>query len=160
VGKLSAPVLLNASHVLSEFDCVYQDLNDWLKRRAMANQTANASKTYVVCDGINVVGYYALAPGGVDQKVVTGKLRRNMPNPIPVIVLGRLAVDQKREGAGVGKGLIKDAVLRASQVAEIIGGRAMLCHAIDENAKNFYLKHGFIESPLEPLTVMLSLTSS
>jgi GNAT superfamily N-acetyltransferase len=112
----------------------------------------------VVCaDGSNVVGYYALAPGAVSPETTTGAIRRNTPTPVPVFVLGRLAVHEKWSGMGIGTGLLKDALLRCAQAAEIVGGRALLCHAVDEEAKSFYLKHGFIVSPVEPLTVMLGL---
>lgn len=104
-----------------------------------------------------VIGFYALAPGALKLAVAPGAIRRNMPDPIPVIVLGRLAVHGNWEGKGIGRGLLKDAISRAMQAASSIGGRALLCHAIDEDAKSFYLKHGFKESPVEPLTVMLSL---
>ena len=112
---------------------------------------------FVVCAGNEVVGYYALSAGAVLHETVPGNVRRNMPEPIPVAVLGRLAVHSDWNGQGVGAGLLKDAILRTARLAEEIGIRALLCHAIDENAKKFYLHHGFIESPIEPLTVMLNI---
>ena len=112
----------------------------------------------MVCgNGSQVVGYHALAPGAVGPQAATGAIRRNMPAPIPVFVLGRLAVDENWSGRGIGSGLLKDALLRCALAADIVGGRALLCHAIDEDAKQFYLKHGFAPSPIEPLTVMISL---
>jgi len=110
-----------------------------------------------VCAGADVVGYYALAAGAVLQGTAPGNIRRNMPEPIPVAVLGRLAVHTDWTGQGIGAGLLKDAVLRTVQLAEQMGIRALLCHALDERAKQFYLHHGFIESPVEPLTVMLNI---
>ena len=104
-----------------------------------------------------VVGYYALAAGSVSHEDAPGRIRRNMPDPIPVIVLGRLAVDMDWIGQGIGQGLLKDALQRALQTRQQVGARALLCHATDEAAKAFYLKHGFIESPIHDMTVMLPL---
>ncbi|NML17681.1 GNAT family N-acetyltransferase [Azohydromonas sp. G-1-1-14] len=154
---LSAPAPISPQHDVSNFACEHSELTTWLQRRALANHVAGGSKTYVVCAGSQVVGYYALAAGAVEPGVATGALRRNMPKPIPVVVLGRLAVHKDWGGQGIGTGLLKDAVSRALQAAEIVGMRAMLCHAIDEKAKAFYLRHGFVVSPAEPLTVMLGL---
>lgn len=124
----------------------------------MANAATGASRTYVVCDEqCRVIGYYALAAGSIAADAAPGRLRRNMPDPLPVIVLGRLAVHCDWSGLGIGSGLLKDAVLRSIQASELIGVRALLCHAIDAEAKAFYLKHGFTESPLDPLTVLVGL---
>lgn len=112
----------------------------------------------MVCDDEqNVIGYYALAAGAVSHEIAPGRVKRNMPDPVPVAVLGRLAVHAGWMNQGIGRGLLKDAIQRTLQLAEQMGIRALLCHAIDENAKAFYLKHGFIESPIDPMTVMLSL---
>lgn len=155
---LSAPGPLSDAHRLDDFECTDQELTKWLMERARQNHASGASKCFVVCDEQhNVVGYYALAAGSVSHENVPSRIRRNMPDPIPVTVLGRLAVHQDWIGQGVGQGLLKDAVLRTLQAAEHMGMRALLCHAIDEDAKRFYLKHGFIESPTHPMTVMLSL---
>ncbi|WP_034410475.1 MULTISPECIES: GNAT family N-acetyltransferase [Derxia] len=156
-APLSAPALLDAHHDCSSFACEHEALNDWLRKRALANLRAGASRSYVVCAGKQVVGYYALAPGALLPQAATGAVRRNMPTPIPVFVLGRLAVDRDWAGMGIGTGLLKDAVLRCVQAAAIVGGRAVLCHAIDERAKAFYLRHSFVQSPVEPMTVMLQL---
>ena len=148
---------LAEAHRLDSFRCGKPELEFWLKQRARKNQLEAASRTFVVCAGNEVVGYYALSAGAVLHETVPGNVRRNMPEPIPVAVLGRLAVHSDWNGQGVGAGLLKDAVRRAARLAEEIGIRALLCHAIDENAKKFYLHHGFIESPIEPLTVMLNI---
>lgn len=116
-----------------------------------------ASQTRVVCDKLRVVGYYALAAGSLAHAITPRQLTRNMPKPIPAIVLGRLAVDADYQGKGIGAGLLKDATLRASAAAKDIGARALLCHAIDDAARSFYLRHGFLQSPVEDLTVMLDL---
>ena len=155
---LSAPSPLSDEHRLDDFQCTAPELARWLQERARQNQTSGASRCFVVCDEQqHVVGYYALAAGAVLQEDAPGRIRRNMPQPIPVIVLGRLAVHADRAGQGIGQGLLKDAVQRALQTCEQIGARALLCHAIDDAAKAFYLKHGFIASPIHDMTVMLPL---
>ncbi len=155
---LDAPVPLTAIHDTSGFVCRLESLALWLRRRALGNAMTGASRTYVVCEGGNhVAGYYALAAGAIALVAAPGRLRRNMPDPLPVVVLGRLAVHLDWEGKGVGRGLLKDAVLRSLQAADLIGVRALLCHAIDDDARSFYLAHGFVESPLSPRTVLLGL---
>ncbi len=156
--KLSAPEPLRAVHVVDEFSCGEPVLDVWLKRRALANQASGASRTFVVVGGDGrVVGYYALAAGAVAHADATGGVRRNMPDPIPVLVLGRLAVDQSARGMKLGASLLKDAVIRAAAVAENAGVRALLVHALHERARDFYLKYGFRPSPTDALTVMLRL---
>ena len=155
---LNAPCPLGDEHRLEAFCCAVPGLGRWLLERARQNQASGASRCFVVCDGRrNVIGYYVLAAGAVVREATPGALRRNMPDPIPVIVLGRLAVHRDRVGEGIGQGLLKDALQRTLQAREHIGARALLCHAIDASAKVFYLKHGFIESPIHDMTVMLPL---
>ena len=155
---LSAPSPLGDQHRLDDFQCTAPELTRWLLERARPNQASGASRCFVVCDGQqDVVGYYALAAGSVSHAHAPGRIRRNMPEPIPVIVLGRLAVHRGRVGQGIGQGLLKDAVQRTLRASEQIGARALLCHAIDDVAKAFYFKHGFIESPIHGMTVMLPL---
>ncbi len=156
--SLRAPEPLAEGHELDSFHCDEPALEQWLKRRALRNQREGASRTFVVCERSAVVGYYALAAGSVLHAAAPGAVRRNMPEPIPVIVLGRLAVHSAWSGRGIGSGLLKDAVLRSLRLSGDLGVRALLCHAINESAKAFYLHHGFIESPLDPLTVLLSLS--
>ena len=133
-------------------------MQQWLLRRALQNQVSGASRTYVVCDGQNVVGYYSLAAGSVAIVEAPGSVSRNMPDPIAVIVLGRLAVRVDYERQSIGTGLLKDALLRCLNTAEHVGVRAMLCHALSDKAKRFYVSHGFIESPINALTLMLRLS--
>ena len=156
-AAISGPALLTEAHRLDAFRCSRPELEFWLKQRARKNQVEGASRTFVVCVGDEVVGYYALSAGAVLHATVPGNIRRNMPEPIPVAVLGRLAVHSDWNGKGVGQGLLQDAVLRTVRLAEQMGIRALLCHAIDESAKQFYLHHGFIASPIESLTVMLNI---
>lgn len=151
--RLSAPSPLKDEHRLDDFQCSALELTKWLLERARQNQASGASRCFVVCDtGHHVVGYYALAPGAVSHEGAPGRIRRNMPDPIPVIVLGRLSVHLDYAGQGIGRGLLKDAVQRSLQICEQVGARALLCHAIDEAAKAFYLQHGFMASPIDDMT--------
>jgi len=157
---LAAPAAITAAHRLDAFACTDASLTDWLRSKALKNHASGASRCFVVCDGDQVVGYYALAAGAVEQARVPGKIRRNMPQPIPVVVLGRLAVHRDYAGRGIGAGMLKDAVLRSQRAALDVGARALLCHAIDESAKAFYLHHGFVQSPTDGLTLMLKLETT
>lgn len=155
---VSAPLPLTGEHDCADFDSGESLLDDWLKRRALANQSSGASRTFVVVDaGQRVIGYYALAAGAVSHRASTGSIRRNMPDPVPVMVLARLAVDRSAQGKQLGGALLKDAVLRALSVAENAGVRALLVHAMHQGAKAFYLHYGFEESPADPMTLMLRL---
>jgi GNAT superfamily N-acetyltransferase len=144
-------------HVLEGFDCGVAPLDDWLKRRARPNSASGASHTYVACEGDKVVAYYALAAGAVAPAASPGRFRRNMPDPIPVVVLGRLAIDRAYPGQGLGRALFRDASLRVLQAAGIIGVRGLLVDAISEEAKVFYLALGMSPSPLDPMTLMVTL---
>ena len=153
---LSAVELLATSHDLAEFDCgAHPSLNDWLKRFARMNQASGDSRTYVVHRKLTVVGYYSIAPGGISKKEATQRASKSAPDPIPIILLARLALDKGEQGQGLGSALLKDALLRASAGAEIIGGRAILVHAIDAEAAAFYRKYGFESCPGMDLHLML-----
>lgn len=152
-----APALLSASHELDVFSCGKPVLDDWLKKRAHTNQASGASRTFVVAEGNRVIGFYCLASGAVATIDAPGSVRRNMPDPIPMTILGRLAVDREFQGRGVGPALLQDAILRAGQAAAIIGIRGVLVHALDEEAKGFYEYYGFKPSPTNPMTLILSL---
>jgi GNAT superfamily N-acetyltransferase len=154
---VAAPVPLDASHQLDAFDCGVPPLDDWLKRRARSNAVNGASHTYVACAGTVVIGYHALAAGAVDVAAVPGRFRRNMPDPIPIVVLGRLAIDRAWQAKGLGRGLFRDAALRVVQAADIIGVRGMLVQAISEDAKAFYEALGMVVSPLDPMTLMVTV---
>ncbi len=158
--QLSEPVPLAASHVLGPFACGEASLDEWLKRRALANQLSGASRTFVVADqDSRVYGYYAMAAGAVAHQEATSGVRRNMPDPVPVMVLARLAVDHQAQGLQLGAALLQDAVARAVHVSQNAGVRALLVHALNERAKAFYEHHGFQQSPLHPMTLMLRLGS-
>jgi GNAT superfamily N-acetyltransferase len=156
----SAPEKLNASHDVLQFECGESSLDSWLKLRALQNEEVGASRTYVLCAGCEIAGYYALATGAISHDEATGKIRRNMPNPVPVMILGRLAIASKFQGCGIGTALLRDAVLRIVQAAEIAGIRAILVHAISDQAKHFYEKHGFVQSPADPMTLMITVAEA
>lgn len=159
--RLTPPQPLSAAHELGAFSCGEPSLDHWLQRRALTNQLSGASRTFVVADEQGaVVGYYALAAGAVGHEGATGGVRRNMPDPVPVLVLGRLAVAQRAQGLKLGAALLQDAVGRAVAVAENAGVRALLVHALHERARAFYAHYGFQASPIDPMTLMLRLPGS
>ena len=156
--EISTPQPLTSVHLLDKFNCGEPVLDEWLKRRALLNQSNGASRTFVVVDESQLVmGYYALAAGAVHHQDATRSIRQNMPDPIPVMVLARLAVDIRTQGMQLGAGLLRDAVDRSLAVAKNTGVRALLVHAIHDRAKEFYLYFGFQASPVHPLTLMLRL---
>jgi len=133
-------------------------LDDWLRRRALSNQQSGASRTFVVADeNGRVRGYYALAAGAISHQLASGGVKRNMPDPVPVMVLARLAVDRRAQGLHLGAALLRDAVLRAVAVSRNAGVRALLLHALHEKARQYYEHHGFQPSPTHPMTLMLRL---
>jgi GNAT superfamily N-acetyltransferase len=156
--QLGAPEPLGASHLLDDFDCGEAMLDDWLRRRALSNQQSGASRTFVVADeNGRVRGYYALAAGAISHQLASGGVKRNMPDPVPVMVLARLAVDRRAQGLHLGAALLRDAVLRAVAVSRNAGVRALLLHALHEKARQYYEHHGFQPSPTHPMTLMLRL---
>jgi GNAT superfamily N-acetyltransferase len=156
-ASLSPPEPLAPNHQLDIFDSGEPSLDDWLKRRARANQVSGASRTYVACQGKRVVGYYALASGAIAQAGAPGKFRRNMPDPIPVVVLARLAVDRNYQGRGLGRALFRDAAGRVAQAADTIGIRGIVVHAISDEARRFYMALGFDPCSAEAMTLVVTL---
>ena len=159
MGKISAPAPLSPHHQIAEFCCGETVLDQWLKQLGMKNQAQGAARTFVVCkeDSHQVVGFYSLATGSVNHTEATGGLRRNMPDPIPVIILARLAIDCAFHGQGLGADLLHDALLRSYRVAENVGVRALMVHALTDSAKRFYLHHGFKASTTQERTLFLAL---
>lgn len=157
--NVTAPALLTEQHVLEPFDCGNEVLDDWLRRRAMKNQHLNASRTFVIClEGtLRVVGYYSIATGSVSHVDLGRSLRQNMPDPVPVVLLGRLAVDVCTQGHNFGKWLLNDAVIRVSNLADQVGIKAVMVHAINEQAKAFYEYFGFVESPVAANTLFYKI---
>ncbi len=151
--RLSAPVPLTADHDLSEFDCGVPVLNDWLKHRALKNES-RFSRTYAVCDGNRVAAYFCISAGAVTRAAVPGKVRRNAPDTIPVSVIGRLAVCRAYGGRGLGADILSDALRRIAAASFTIGIAAVLVHAKDDRAKRFYMKCAeFIEYPADSRTL-------
>lgn len=158
---LSVPRPLAATHLLSNFKCGEHALDEWLKRCAMNNQLAGASRTFVVVDEESRVrGFYAMAAGAVSRQLATSMVRHNMPDPVSVMVLGRLAVDSRLQGNKLGAAMLQDAVNRAIAVSQNTGVGTLLVHALHERAKQFYEYYGFQESLQHPMTLMLCLSSA
>lgn len=160
-GPHGPPEPLTPAHDLSSFSCGEPFLDEWLRRRALANHLSGVSRSYVLRTGSSrVIGYYTLAAGAIAISEAPGRVRRNMPDPIPMAVLGRLAVDQAWQGRGLGPLLLRDAALRTRQAAESIGIRGILVHALSPAAKRFYQGCGFRESPASPMTPMVTLADA
>lgn len=155
--RLSAPVPLTAEHDLSGFDCGEPVLNDWLRHRALKNES-RFSRTYVVCEGQRVVGYFCISAGSVERSAAPGRVRRNAPDTIPVAIIGRLAVSREMAGKGLGADLLSDALRRCALASESVGIGAVLIHAKDDTAKRFYLHCAeFIEYPADSHTLFLPI---
>ena len=148
---------ISDSHDVSRFDCgAHESLSDWLKRFALTNQKNESARTYVVHRNTAVVGYYSISAGGVSAQESPARVAKGLArHPIPVILLARLAVDKDEKGTGLGKALLKDALVRIAEAADIVGARAVLVHAIDEQARKFYEHFDFESSPIHPLQLLL-----
>lgn len=156
MGPLHNPVPLETNHDLASFDCGIVALNDYLKKYALTNQRNQASRTYVALRAETVVGYYTLTAGSVQREETPARVAKGLArHPVPIILLARLAVDLQEQGRGLGAGLLKDALLRSSQAADLIGCRAVLVHAKDDAAKTFYQRFGFESSPTDELHLFL-----
>ena len=156
---LCAPQPLSDQHQLADFESGEPSLDDWLKRRAARNQANGSSRTYVVCEGDAVIGYYCLAAGAIGHAEAPPSLKRNRPDPVPVLVLGRLAIHKNHHQKGIGTALLNDAIRRAMQAADIAGITALLVQAISEQARRFYRSRGFVESPIKHMTLCLMLAT-
>lgn len=155
--SLQAPEPLSEQHRIEGFDCGGQALDGWLLKRASNNQRTGASRSHVVTNAGQVAGCYGLSPGALGLREAPGGIRRNMPDPIPTAILGRLAVDRAWQGQGVGAALLRDAVERTAAAGAIIGLRGLLVHALSAAAAEFYARYGFSPSPTNPLTLVMSL---
>ncbi|WP_296739692.1 GNAT family N-acetyltransferase [Mesorhizobium sp.] len=155
---LSTPEPLTAEHDVSEFSCGKTTLDHWLKTRALSNQEKGFTAVMVVHDAGRVVGYYGLAPTGVVPSILPRAIRTGQPpNPIPCLLLGQLATDTAWAGQGIGTGLIKHALERCVQAARLIGGRALIVNAVDDEAARFWQRRGFIPSKDDPLVLLRSI---
>jgi GNAT superfamily N-acetyltransferase len=149
---------LAATDSTDGFDCGQTPLNQFLQRYALVNQKANSAQTYVCCLGSEVVGFYSLAVGSVDPEAAPARTLKGLArHPVPVMILARLAVDLDHQGKGLGKALLKDALLRTAQAADIAGIRCLLVHAKDEAARQWYASWEFEPSPTDPYHLFLML---
>ena len=144
-------------HDLDPFDSGVAELDHWLRSRARANEDSGGSRTFVLAKANRVVGYYALTVGSAGHAIAPGRVRRNMPDPVPVAILARLAIDREWQGKGLGGDLLQDAVMRTLNAAGTLGIRAMLIHALSDDARAFYKRFGFMESNAEPFTLMATM---
>ncbi|OBK23803.1 GCN5 family acetyltransferase [Mycobacterium asiaticum] len=151
----SAPRPISEGDVVADFDSGEPSLDEYLQRRALANHIEGASRCFVTCREGRVVGFYALASAAMERAGASGRVRRNMPDPVPVILLSRLAIDRNEQGKGLGAQLLRDAITRAVAAAEIIGVRALLVHAMHEQARKFYAHFDFEPSPTDALHLLL-----
>jgi GNAT superfamily N-acetyltransferase len=155
VSDLVGPELLADQHVIDSFDCGDEPLDEWLARRARRNQIEGASRTWVITDDTDVIAYYASSTAVVLRSESTKRAARNQPDPLPALLLSRLAVDQRWQGHGLGAALLKHFILKAVEVAQITGVRVLLVHAKNPEAAAFYTRYGFEPSPIDDLTLML-----
>ncbi|MCC0176462.1 GNAT family N-acetyltransferase [Waterburya agarophytonicola K14] len=155
--KYSPPQRISTKHIVENFDCGEISLNDWLIKRALKNDLGDASRTYVVCCDNTVVAYYSLHLGCIQHSVAVRKIKPNMPDPIPAIVLGRLAVDELHQGKGLARALIKDMFLRAIQVSDLAGTKAVVVKALNDKVTAFYQSFGFVQSKTDLLLLMKAI---
>lgn len=151
---LFGPTPISVGYDLASFASGEASLDLWLRERALANERHGAARTLVIVEGDRVRGYFALAAGSVSATESQGRFRRNMPDPVPVVILGRFALDRSLHGRGWGAALFYDAATRVLAVAETVGVRGMLVHAISASARDFYLRMGMRVSPLSPMTLL------
>lgn len=155
--RYRAPEPITVAHKLDKFESGETTLDNWLKKKALANQHKGASRCFVLCEAKNenVIGYYSLSAGAIAHEARPKAMRRNMPDPLPVLLLGRLAIARDHQGKGLGSALLRDAMLRAVTVSAQTGIFAILVHALSEDAKKFYFSRGFVQSPLQSMTLMM-----
>lgn len=155
--NFTPPAPISAIHKLENFDSGESSLDDWLKKRAFKNHMAGASRCFVLCIDQVVIGYYSLSAGAIGHEMAPKAMRRNMPDPLPILLIGRLAIDKCYHNRGLGQSLLRDAMIRAVSVANDTGVFAILVHALSEQAKRFYLSRGFVQSSLQPMTLIMTL---
>ena len=155
VVDLSPPTPIDLGHDLSDFESGEPSLDEWLTKRALKNHASGASRCFVLCAGASVVGYYSLSAGAISHEATPKAMRRNMPDPL--LLLGRLAIDKRYHNQGLGSALLRDAMMRSVSVASDAGVFAILVHALSPEARQFYLSRGFAQSPLQPMTLIMTL---
>jgi GNAT superfamily N-acetyltransferase len=154
---LTPPSPITVDQELAHFDSGELSLNEWLKKRAFKNHASGASRCFVLRAGTTVIAYYSLSAGAISHEAAPKAMRRNMPDPLPVLLLGRLAVDRRYHNQGIGQALLRDAMMRAVNVSGDAGVFALLVHALSDQAKQFYLSRGFVASPLQPMTLLMTI---
>ncbi|MCY3559563.1 MAG: GNAT family N-acetyltransferase [bacterium] len=155
MSRYHGPTLLSADHETDGFDCGDETLDNWLKHRASRNQREGSSRTWVVTEGARVVAYYASSTAVLARAEATGRAGRNQPDPLPAMLLGRLAVDRRHQGGGLAAALLKHFLLKVLEVASHTGVRLALVHAANDVAAGFYRHYGFEPSPIDDLTLIL-----
>jgi predicted N-acetyltransferase YhbS len=151
---------IDADHELDEFNCGSDELNAWLRLRARANETNNASRTFVaVSSSSDIAGYYSLSSGAVGRDEAQGFLRRNMPDPVPVLVLGRLAVDLRYQAHGLGRALVGDAIYRVLRISSETGVKGLIVHALTDEVISFYSRIGFKPYRSDPRDLVLLVST-
>lgn len=158
-GAITAPERIAIEHDTAAFDSGEATLDEWLRKRALKNSSSGGSRCFVICQGKIVIGYYSLSSGAVAHEVAPKAMRRNMPDPLPAMLLGRLAVDRQYHNQGLGSALLRDAMLRTLSISQEIGVALMFVHALHDQAKQFYLSRGFVPSPLQPMTLMMTVAT-
>lgn len=145
MSTFRSPRALQAGDKFVTFDCGEASLNEWLRSRALKNETTGASRTFVTVENESgkVAGYYCLSAGSLALEDASGRVKRNMPSPIPIILIGRLAVDKQFQGYGLGASMLQDAVLKGVEASRLLGARAFVVDALNEEAERFYRKFGF-----------------
>lgn len=156
---MNPPEPLGLAHKLDGFDCGDESLNFWLRKHAWRNEASGASRCFVLCEGAAILGFYTISAAGIARDAAPKAVRRNAPNPVPALLIGRLGVDLSVQGRGLGKALLKDAMIRASVIAKNAGVALVFLHALSETAKRFYLSRGFVESPLQPMTMCMTMAT-
>jgi GNAT superfamily N-acetyltransferase len=158
-GAITAPERITAEHDTATFDSGETNLDEWLRKRALKNIGSGASRCFVICEEMTVIGYYSLSAGAVAHEIAPKAMRRNMPDPLPAMLLGRLAVHRRYHNQGLGSALLRDAMLRTLSISQQTGIALMFVHALHDQAKQFYLSRGFVPSPLQPMTLMMTVAT-
>jgi GNAT superfamily N-acetyltransferase len=158
-GAITAPEPITIEHDTAAFDSGETTLDEWLRKRALRNSGSGASRCFVICQGRTVIGYYSLSSGAVAHEVAPKAMRRNMPDPLPAMLLGRLAVHRRYHNQGLGSALLRDAMLRTLSISQETGIAFLFVHALNDQAKQFYLSRGFVQSPLQPMTLMMTVAT-
>ncbi len=155
MSRFLGPELLEPTHQLADFDSGNPILDGWLRRRAVRNQQQGSSRTWVACESLQVIAYYASSTAVLARIDAPGRMSRNQPDPMPAMLLGRLAVDRRYQGRGIATALLKHFLQKSMEVADLTGLRVVLVHAADEQAASFYRRFGFAPSPTDALTMLM-----